>query len=519
MKRILLIAIASAAIVSSFAQTGYEAVRNNSTNQTTERYVINSPGNTATTSKSTWRTKDSTYIEWLHSIFRVRYLGSTVPNYLSTDSAGNFSSSPITNIFNPSNYYTTSVSDSRYLQSYTELDPVFSVSAAAGVTSGNISNWNAAYGWGNHASAGYLTTAAAAGLYQPLGSYLTSESDPTVPSYVKSITSTEKGNWNTAYGWGDHAAAGYLRKQDSSTDYITYHNLASRGYLAPSGSASQYIAGNGSYITFPAIPTNTNQLTNGSGFISTELDPVFSVSAAAGVTSGNISNWNAAYGWGNHASAGYLTTAAAAGLYQPLGSYLTSESDPTVPSYVKSITSTEKGNWNTAYGWGNHAAAGYATVTRLADSAAALNARISAKFTIPTGTTGQYLRGDGTPAPFPTLYTPAFTSYEALLTQTGTAAPTASRKDNNFSGVTFTWGRTSAGLYTITANSAVFTAGKTAVLVSEPSTALNRITYTVTSSTVITFNTVVQSVISLILSLTATDAIFNNTLVEIRVYN
>lgn len=42
-----------------------------------------------------------------------------------------------------------------YLTSYTETDPVFTASAAAGITSTNISNWNTAYGWGNHASAGY----------------------------------------------------------------------------------------------------------------------------------------------------------------------------------------------------------------------------------------------------------------------------------------------------------------------------------------------------------------------------
>ena len=46
-----------------------------------------------------------------------------------------------------------------------------------------------------------------------IGSYaLTSysETDPTVPAHVKSITTTEKSNWNTAYGWGNHASAGYL---------------------------------------------------------------------------------------------------------------------------------------------------------------------------------------------------------------------------------------------------------------------------------------------------------------------
>jgi len=47
---------------------------------------------------------------------------------------------------------------SGYLTSYTETDPIFSASPASGITSTNITNWNTAYGWGDHASAGYLTS-------------------------------------------------------------------------------------------------------------------------------------------------------------------------------------------------------------------------------------------------------------------------------------------------------------------------------------------------------------------------
>lgn len=36
-----------------------------------------------------------------------------------------------------------------------------------------------------------------------------------------------------------------------------------------------------------------------------ETDPIFTTSAAYGITTILISNWNTAYGWGNHASAGY----------------------------------------------------------------------------------------------------------------------------------------------------------------------------------------------------------------------
>ena len=59
----------------------------------------------------------------------------------------------------------------------------------------------------------------------------------------------------------------------------------------------------------------------------------------------------------------YSTTAEADLKYQPKGDYLTdfTEEDPTVPSYVKTITEANINNWNAAHGWGNHADEGYAT--------------------------------------------------------------------------------------------------------------------------------------------------------------
>ena len=42
--------------------------------------------------------------------------------------------------------------------SYPETDPVFVAHPANGITGANITNWTTAYGWGNHASAGYLTS-------------------------------------------------------------------------------------------------------------------------------------------------------------------------------------------------------------------------------------------------------------------------------------------------------------------------------------------------------------------------
>ncbi len=104
----------------------------------------------------------------------------------------------------------------------------------------NISNWNTAFNWGNHASAGYLKQGG--------------ELDPvwkTSPSFQ--ITNTHIGNWNTAFNWGNHAEEGYL--------------------------------------------TNF-----------TETDPFWKASPSFGISDANINEWKEAYSWGNHANAGYLTS-------------------------------------------------------------------------------------------------------------------------------------------------------------------------------------------------------------------
>lgn len=46
------------------------------------------------------------------------------------------------------------------------------------------------------------------------------------------------------------------------------------------------------FATTSQIPTQTSQLTNNSGFITSESDPVFSASPAANITSSDITNWN-----------------------------------------------------------------------------------------------------------------------------------------------------------------------------------------------------------------------------------
>ena len=105
-----------------------------------------------------------------------------------------------------------------YLTSFTESDPNFSASPARGITSPNIASWNTAVGWGDHSTAGYLTSF--------------TESDPNfAASAASGISSTNITNWNTAFGWGDHSTAGYATVGGSDTAYVNASGDSMSGLL------------------------------------------------------------------------------------------------------------------------------------------------------------------------------------------------------------------------------------------------------------------------------------------------
>lgn len=115
-------------------------------------------------------------------------------------------------------------------------------------------------------------------------------------------------------------------------------------------------------------------------------------------------------------------------------------------------------------------------------------------------------------------------SYQTIISQTGTSAPTAAITAlNTYSGApTMTLARTGAGVYTITASAAVFSTTKTALFTSTLNNALANLTYVVNSSTVITVTTSINNLTSLLglgFTATATDGLLSKTMFAIQTYS
>ena len=104
-------------------------------------------------------------------------------------------------------------------------------------------------------------------------------------------------------------------------------------------------------------------------------------------------------------------------------------------------------------------------------------------------------------------YSLGYTVYTALLTQAGTAVPVATTLQNT-TGKTFVWTRQSAGNYTITASTALFTVNKTIAFVNNGSVA--------PSTDVIKWNRTSDTTMTLICGI---DGQFTNGAFEIRIYS
>jgi hypothetical protein len=96
--------------------------------------------------------------------------------------------------------------------------------------------------------------------------------------------------------------------------------LAGKQPLSSNLTAIDALAGNSGFLKKSGLNT---WILDTAAYLTGESDPVFLASPAGAISAGEINNWNAAYAWGNHASASYLTTGVAASTYQAKDSDLT----------------------------------------------------------------------------------------------------------------------------------------------------------------------------------------------------
>ena len=87
--------------------------------------------------------------------------------------------------------------------------------------------------------------------------------------------------------------------------------------------------------------------------------------------------------------------------------------------------------------------------------------------------------------------------YAALLTQTGVANPPVATILQNNTGATIAWTKTGVGTYTATANSNIFTANKTAVIINQGSgVSSNNIKWTNPTTSTVTIDTTADSILT-----------------------
>lgn len=197
----------------------------------------------------------------------------------------------------------------------------YATTSALNIAVANASNWDTAYGWGDHAQAGYLT------------SY--TETDPVFSaSDAAAVTAAKISNWDTAYGWGDHSTAGYLSTSSDIEDLANVDiggGLSDQQVLKWDAGTSSWkpandLVGGATGVALTDLSVSTASAgtaalsynnTNGvftftppdlSAYLTSETDPVFSAHVSSGILQTNINNWNAAYAWGDHSTAGYITT-------------------------------------------------------------------------------------------------------------------------------------------------------------------------------------------------------------------
>lgn len=339
---------------------------------------------------------------------------------------------------------------------------ILDVNGVITATGGNSTNWNTAYGWGDHSTAGYITsvtsgwTDSSSTLVIGSSAYFLYDGKLTVPSsYAELVVNegqtdfdfrvegsgdthllfTDAGNDRVGIGTStpqvklqvEDSAEPHIYQQSTSSSNIIktshYDTGTQLGGLLSYGKSTVYTSfntllglGPGSFnlistyghlgITTYGVAKdvvlgtdNTERArilsTGNFGIGTSSPSTALEVNGVITATGGNSTNWNTAHGWGDHSGAGYLTSetdtlASVTGRGATTTTtcvipflYSNQSSFPNASTYHGAIAHSHSdgamyfahgglwvklandsslansSNWDSAFGWGDHASAGY----------------------------------------------------------------------------------------------------------------------------------------------------------------
>jgi len=207
------------------------------------------------------------------------------------------------------------------------------------------------------------------------------------------ISSQDVTEWNTAYGWGDHGSAGYLTSYTETQTLDAVLALGSTTTRDITTTGKIYYSNNFSNsVDLPNATTHHGMFAHvhaeGHGYFAhggawTQLlDTGSNISELVDVST-NSPSTNDVLTWDGSS---WAPSAAQGGTGGGSMDELVDDTTPQLGGILdcngfsidfgnNTITDTDVGNWDTAYSWGDHAAAGYLTSYTPSDTLASVVAR------------------------------------------------------------------------------------------------------------------------------------------------
>ena len=176
----------------------------------------------------------------------------------------------------------------------------------SGITTADITNWDRAYGWGDHSVVGYLTSyTERQTLDDVVGLGNSTSRDVSIGGSIFADKIYYSNVWSTLTDIYNQAPA------------ILYHGMFAHVHETGHG----YFAHQGDWIQLLDTSSKLTDLSDtlddvpDSGWDGNILRYNFATSKwereepiSLGIGTADINNWNAAYNWGNHATVGYITS-------------------------------------------------------------------------------------------------------------------------------------------------------------------------------------------------------------------